>query len=247
MLNLENLELRVREQAAYIPILDTDPFRAAKDLTKVDLRQAYELLVKAITDIKAKTPFGECSVPVLLDTILHSKKNCTWFMSFYEAVAFELGVSKESIKLPNIRNLKFTTTSSNPIFTIQIPFESYRNGEVYKIKYLKFPCDNDEDPIEFYRKQYIMQQYEVEDFQDRVLPDWYACEKVTTIFEQYNPRTNTRVKVDCVKGNFLFYLAGASDNWKLIYDVPEEMYHVVTALLFRNYGIYHKEVEEELE
>ena len=90
-------------------------------------------------------------------------------------------------------------------------------------------------PINNYRIRYILENYEMSDFIDNCYPEWYLIKR-TTIFEQYSERTNTRVRVDFQSGEFLYFIAGASDNWQKIEGVPIEMDHVIGALIFRSYS-----------
>ena len=78
-----------------------------------------------------------------------------------------------------------------------------------------------------------MENYDMSDFIDDAYPAWYLLRE-TTIFEQYSEKTNTRVRIDFRNGEFMYFIAGASDNWQPILGVPVEMDHVVSALLFRN-------------
>ena len=73
------------------------------------------------------------------------------------------------------------------------------------------------------------------DFIDDAYPAWYLI-NTTTVFEQYSEKTNTRVRVDFREGEFMYFIAGASDNWQRIEEVPAEMDHVIAALLFRSYS-----------
>ena len=89
--------------------------------------------------------------------------------------------------------------------------------------------------INNYRIKYIMEDYDMSDFIDDCYPEWYLLQN-TTIFEQYSEKTNVRVRVDFRDREFVYYVAGASDNWKRIENVPVEMDDVVAALIFRSYS-----------
>ena len=80
-----------------------------------------------------------------------------------------------------------------------------------------------------------MENYDMSEFIDDSFPAWYLIQD-TTIFEQYSEKTNTRVRVDFRNGEFSYFIAGASDNWQKIMDVPKEMDHVIGALIFRSYS-----------
>ena len=61
-----------------------------------------------------------------------------------------------------------------------------------------------------------------------------------------NIKTNKRVRIDFNKGELLYFIAGASDNWKQVVNVPIEMDYVITALLFRNYSFEDELSEDSL-
>ena len=110
------------------------------------------------------------------------------------------------------------------------------NGE-----HMKYENYTDEELITLFREgntqiaDYIMENYDMSEFVDDAYPNWYLI-KDTTVFEQYSEKTNTRVRVDFRNGEFSYFIAGASDNWKKVEGVPLEMDHVIAALIFRSYS-----------
>lgn len=56
-------------------------------------------------------------------------------------------------------------------------------------------------PINNYRIRYIVSDYDLNNFQDKEYQGWYIL-KNTTVYERYNEKTNTRVRIDFRDGNF---------------------------------------------
>ena len=54
---------------------------------------------------------------------------------------------------------------------------------------------------------------------------------------KYSYKTNTRIRIDFRNNNLYYFIAGASDNWREIEDVPNEMKYVVYSLLYKNYMV----------
>lgn len=219
---IKEYKISSKKQAAYIPILDAEPSFAAKFLTKKDLKKAYKLLTETFDEINNNNPYH---LP-LYDTILNSGYNFTWFVNFFREIEnilrkepMYIDLTKCPIQLDN--NLE-VYHPFYPQFHHQDTYVLYNFGTNVKTQ----------TPINNYRMKYISAQYDLSEFQDDQYPGWYLL-KNTTVFEQYNEKTNTRVKVEFRGGRFFYFIAGASDNWQVI-EAPSEMDHVVSALLFRN-------------
>ena len=210
-------------QAAYIPILDMNPTFAANFLTKNDLQTSYNLLKEVYSDLRS----GVVNYIPLVNTILASRDNFMWFATFFKELEAGLNV-EEPFDIP------YTSSPENVGEAPEVyqPFKSVQRKGSIGLTYLKTNV-KDQSPINNYRILYIMQDYDMDEFQGDCYPGWYLL-KDTTVFEQYNEKTNTRVRIDFRNGEFLYFIAGASDNWQPIPDVPVEMDHVVSALLFRN-------------
>lgn len=219
---LKSIHINNYAQGAYIPILDEEPSFAAKFLTKKDLTKAYRLLKETFKEINKQEPYH---LPLYF-TIINSRYNFMWFVNFFRAIE-EIREEKET-KI----NFLMCPTDSSYILEVYQPFSIGYNRD----KTIKFqtPSINvkAQPPINNYRIGYIRANYNLQDFQDDQYPGWYLL-KETTVFEQYNEKTNVRVKIEFRSGRFFYFIAGASDNWQLI-DTPPEIDHVVSALLFRN-------------
>lgn len=222
MREIKEYTLESNKQAAYIPILDEEPSFAAKFLTKKDLEKAYEVLKETFKEIKMEKPFH---LP-LYETILNSRFNFMWFVNFLREIEVILG--KDEYKI----NFKRCPSNAGKELEVYQPFKlSIRKG----LRCLAYSKRNVEDQpfINNYRIKYIEAGYDLSEFQDDQYPGWYLL-KDTVVFEQYNEKTNIRVKIEFRDSRFYYFVAGASDNWLLIEDVPKEMDNIVSALLFRN-------------
>jgi hypothetical protein len=222
---IKEYKLSSIKQAHYIPVLDKDPVLAARALTKKDIGKSYKYLMKAFEEIRKDKIYSE----PLVETILFSKENFLWFTAFLKELENMLGVKEYEApfdKAPPYANIRAPIVYS--------PFHAGNRKEdiaLFNYKTLSKTLH----PINNYRIKYIMENYEMSDFIDDAYPAWYLI-KTTTVFEQYSEKTNTRVRVDFREGEFMYFIAGASDNWQRIEDVPAEMDHVVAALLFRSYS-----------
>ena len=234
---------RVSEKLAYIPILDDRADLAANYLTIEDMKSAYELLKVVFDEIK-KGKGGEHKV--LYDTLMFDKKNFDWFCIFFKQLESnliienvyeipylfcpldeeDLGKKDEPFSL-NLKN-KF-----NKRPTIHQPFGVYYKNGVYSLDYL--PSNKSSaDFVTNYRIKYILEAYGLEDFKNATFPSWYSLSE-TTIYEKYSYKTNARVRIDFKDNTLHYFIAGASDNWKEIEHVPEDMNYIIYALLYKNY------------
>ena len=221
---LKLYKLNEERQASYIPILDEDPVFAARFLTKEDLVGAYKLLKECFEEIKKDESYYE----VLRGTIMSTYVNFIWFASMLREM--EILLDMEEYEIPYERAPQKSRIQK---FSAYNPFQCIRKGKDKKISLQPLSINVEGQTfVNNHRIFYIAQNYDMEEFQDDVFPAWYLL-KETTVFEQYNEKTNTRVRIEFIKGEFQYYISGASDNWQLIEDVPLEMDSVVSALLFR--------------
>lgn len=219
---IKEYKISSKKQAAYIPILDAEPSFAAKFLTKKDLKKAYKLLTETFREINNNEPYH---LP-LYCTILNSGYNFTWFVNFFRAI--------ESIlrKKPIHIDLTKCPIQLEEKLEVYQPYGAYLEPDSsYRLYYLSSNVKN-QHPINNYRIKYIGANYDLSEFQDDQYPGWYLLSE-TTIFEQYNEKTNVRVRIEFNGGKFHYFIAGASDNWQYI-NAPKEMDHIISALIFRN-------------
>ena len=217
--NLKNIKVKNWEQIYFPYILDKDPVKAASYLTIKDSTLALELLLKAYDSIEARTN----EYPILQYCIVWSQSNFEWFVLFtLELIRLVTGEEGE-FKFPYefIQERKFNPLSFFP------PLE-YKSKRAVVRKFRK----EFTNVVDAYRVLYLSHKYDLQDFREG-FPAWYTLGSLC-VFEEYNPKTNTRVKITFSDGELHYYIAGASDNWQEIYDVPLEMDHIVSALLFRS-------------
>ena len=216
--NLEGKTVEKDTEAAYPPILDTDPVFAARFLCKEDLDIFYIVLERAFRSICSKEP---CDFHILIDSIMYSKENLDWFMTFYKEMEILKGEDYSYFKLP-IRKFKGNGLEFQP------PFYVDKNNKIYYEK-IRIKSKN---PIIKHRVEYIRRGLDVTAFRDGY-PAWYSFND-TTVFEHYDENSNVRVRIDFNNGEFLYYICGASDNWQRLQEVPLEVDYIISALLFRS-------------
>ena len=202
------------------PILDVGPVFSADFLSKEDMDNCYnslKIIFKAIEE-------GNIEDYVIMNTFLNHDSRCyVWIVTFFKRIEENLGVSET--KIPQYEFYQSDRVDFPP------PYEIVKTNKGYGIKPINIKLRT-EDIVNKYRVLYIKRGYEVEDFQDGY-PAWYSISD-TTVFEKYDVKTNRRVRIDYNKGELLYFIAGASDNWQQIIHVPIEMDYVVMSLLFRN-------------
>ena len=216
---LMGIEVKSNEQLSYPYILDNDPVRAANYLTMDDSLEAVKLLSYTYNVLKGE----EKPKYALLERNMKMHAVFDWFAKFYTELIQSYNLD-EYEKVPYELKPK-GKINNNLLF---FPPLVYRTK---KIQEVKFP-PKIIDVVSKYRCLYIKKRVQLSDFKDGY-PSWYVLSNMT-LFEEYNIMTNIRVKLDFTEGEFRYYIAGASDNWKEIRDVPLEMDHVISALIFRS-------------
>ena len=225
----------------YIPVLDKDPTYACEYLTRSDLIDSYKLLKEVFKEIEK----GKIKHEILADTILYCKENFKWYSVFAKEAAKIL--KEDEIKIPYEKVPRYVKRPRTKNFRepvkVQQPFGVYYNEKRknYYVEELKFNKETN-DPINNYRIKYILDQYELSEFVGASYPSWYSLTDLT-IFEKYCTKTNTRVRIDFKDGNLHYFIAGASDNWREIENVPSSMIYVIFALLFRTIDVNTTESE----
>ena len=216
--NLKNIKVKGWEQVYFPPVLDQDPTLAARYLTIKDSALALEILLKAYDAIEK----DEQVYPVLQYCITWSRSNFNWFVLFTIELIRLVMNEEGDFKFPYDKIVE----RKEDILSLFPPLE-YKNKKArvreFRVKYANI--------IDAHRLLYISHGYSVQDFREG-FPTWYTINSLS-VFEEYNPKTNVRVKITFSSGEFHYFIAGASDNWQEIGDVPIEMDHVISALLFR--------------
>lgn len=231
---------------SYIPVLDKNPKLAVQYLTKEDLLASYELLKEVFNEIKSKT--RGIKHKIMVDTLLFSKENFKWYSVFLRHAANLLNLKE--VRIPYDKSPKYSM-SSHPtrkevwLIRAHQPFGVYYDGQ--KKNYFAEELEQNRaecDAITNFRIKYISEQHEVQEFVGKGYPTWYTLEDLT-IYEKYCVKTNTRIRVDFKNGKLHYFIAGASDNWKEIKGVPDDMKYVIYALLFRNSDVNTLENAED--
>ena len=212
-------------QTHYPPILDRDPVAAARSIIKKDIERNHKLLKETFEEIGEDEPFHE----PLVHTILFSKENFLWFASMLKE--FENILKLEEFKIPYNKCPEEMGIEAPIVYP---PFYGAPLGKKKVTMSRPKPLSRKLPPINNYRIKYLMEDYDMSEFLYDCFPDWYLL-RTTTIFEQYSEKTNVRVRVDYRNGEFHYFVAGASDNWKEILGVPADIDDVVAALIFRSY------------
>lgn len=202
------------------PVLDYDATFAAQSLCKEDMRACYNFLKLIFQAIENNT-LNE--YVIMNDFLSDNSKAFFWIVTFFKEIEKLLQV-EEAYSVP------FYDFKDSKKLSFPPPYSFKKCKEGCKIVPIELNLKSD-DVVNKYRVMYIKNCYEVTDFIDGY-PSWYVLSD-TTIFEEYNVKTNKRIRIDCNKGEFLYFIAGASDNWQQIVDVPLEMDYVVASLLFR--------------
>ena len=198
-------------------ILDSDPIRAANSLTLEDEVSIMKLVKETYEKL------GEKDQPnIAFEKMLrYSKSNFDWFALF----AIELfRINEQKVEVPY--NKVRITGEMTDLFLF--PPLTYSGGKAKA----DLPRGTEVNPIVQYRILYISQAHEAQEFRDG-FPAWYVFSD-TTLYEHYSNTTGVRARIDFNNGEFHYYIAGASDNWKQIVGVPLEMDSIVSNLLFRN-------------
>lgn len=202
------------------PILDKDPVFAAEFLSTYDSKHYLDLLIKTYENLGQESQKNIA----LEELILYNRVNYKWFRTFTLTLKNLEGMSTE-VYIPTESICDFRNEEKALVFIPPLRVVNKRAKPIsLKVK--------DGNVISLNRALYIRECYSLADFRSG-FPAWYAFSK-TTIFEKYNPKTNKRVRIDFENGEFKYFLAGASDRWIRIVNVPLEMDSVVSALLFKN-------------
>ena len=206
------------------PILDYDAVFAAQFLSKEDLESAHTNLSNIIEAMEDGTLENYIIINAFLEG---NRKAYLWLSTFYQEV-------ERILEVEDIKNFPPYSTFKNTGVNYIDPFcvkKSVAKSKGYRVEPINIKLRK-YDVVNLYRVVYIQRKYEVTDFKDG-FPAWYLMQN-TTVFENYDVVTNKRVRIDFNKGEFYYFVAGASDNWKQVIEVPIEMDYIVSALLFKN-------------
>lgn len=205
----------------FLPVLDYNAAFAAQFLCKEDMQVCYTFL-KVIFQAIEKGTLKE--YVIMNDFLSQGNRAFFWIVTFFKEL-------EKLLQVEEVYPIPFYDCSKDGEISFPPPYSFKKGKEGFRIEPVKLKLKSG-DVVNMYRVVYIKNCYEVMDFIDGY-PSWYILSD-TTIFEEYNIKTNKRIRIDCNRGEFLYFIAGASDNWQQIVDVPLEIDYVIAALLFRN-------------
>lgn len=239
--NLDEEIIDSPEDGYYPILLSTQAEKAATSLTIEDAVKAHTVLTHIYSSPEEK------DYKLLREAINYSKYNFFWFHTFYIKIAEEfkskLEIDSVTPQYPEVKESLFYVVKTYLPFFI-LPYKD--KYKIYTEQFIKdyyassFKVNKNGvlDVVEnvpgiekINRVMYIKEDYEVDDFLNGY-PFWYKLP--TKIFERYSTKLNRRVRICYENNEFRYFIAGASDNWEEIYEVPIEMDIVLHALLFRN-------------
>ena len=217
-----NIKSKNKRDLEFPPVTDYNPIFAAQFLTIEDSLFYYDLLREFFEALwKGKS----ARFLVLSEFIKDSRKAYEWLVFFYKEL-------ERILEIEDIKDVpKFEGGDEEIIFTLPSYLRKKVSSDYYGFYPKKFKLNNN-DVVNRYRVVYIGKSLELTDFRDG-FPAWYMLND-TTVFEDYNVKSNKRIRIDFRRGEFLYFVAGASDNWQQIVDIPLEIDYVVAALMFRN-------------
>ena len=216
------LQLKGRD-LTLVPILDRDPILAANFLTIRDREDALTALTDTFRHLKSPLQRNKA----LELNILLNKETFIWYTKFATEID-RLVTGKSTIEIPYHIMDEFPKYPMYP-FLLLPPIKYYPEKKAVNFEIKK---TKDKNPINLWRIKYIREEFEESEFADGY-PAWYIMSE-TTVYENYSTRTNRRVRIDFINGEFIYYIAGASDKWRRIVGVPSEIDFVVASLLFKN-------------
>ena len=219
--HLEHIEVNSQKECTYPIILDKDPVLAADFLTIEDSEKCLEIMLNAFGGLE--------KYPLLEFTLSWSFTNFNWFVKFTKEL-IRLIAEDKKYTFPLELCPKYDDKKDKRGLVEVFPPVKYSKKRAHPVRFRS----KIKDPIDMYRILYIASNHYLEDFRDG-FPAWYSIGDLV-LYENYNARTNVRVRVIHRDKEFRYFICGASDNWKEVMEVPLEMDYIVAALLFRDLG-----------
>lgn len=223
--NIEGERIEKIEDAYFPPIIERYPDLNAVSLPIAEQESAYRALKDSFESIKQ----GKSSHKYLEECMLSNERTYIWFCTFFRELEKEIS-EKDKYDIPyNIsytRNDKYWLYFQYPMYVREF------NGE-YTAHYKKYKGGKlDQDMIKKHRAELISKRLEYTDFRNG-FPNWYVIPNV--VFEKYSSKINKRAKLLYNgKGEFEYYISGASDNWEQVYNVPLEIDDIIACILFQD-------------
>lgn len=223
---LKKIEVHSNKQCSLPTVLDRDPVLAASFLTIADSEKNLELCLAMYDSLRK----GENKYPIFESCVGWSLTNYKWFMDFTKEL-LKLVAGEDKTLPPDLMQFSPKGSKKDKKEVVELFPPLNYNKSKHRAEPVKFRS-RIKNVIDMYRIKYIAANYTLEDFRGG-FPAWYSLGD-TIVFENYNMRTNVRTRIVHKGGEFRYFICGASDNWKEIDEVPLEMDHIVSAILFRN-------------
>ncbi len=223
--------------AYFPPIVGLDPITNAHEITIEDGEGAYRALKQLYIDLGN----GKFSNSFLEQAILFSKNSFDYYATFFRELEKTLSISTlgiEEVKIPFELAPEGVCKTDERRLPVQPPLYLEKVGDKYRVKYKTYGTHTFENtsPIILHRMNYMFKAPDLEEYPNG-FPTWYSFVTLSgTLFEKYSPQLNKRIRIDWVDQQFKYFIAGSSDNWQQIYNVPIEMDDVVAILMFRHLG-----------
>ena len=181
------------------------------------LKESFE----AIKNNKSKHKFLE-------ECMLSNENTFIWFCTFFRELEKIIAPQNERYLVPY--DITYLTKNRTFLY-FQYPMYVTQFKGNYVARYKKYKGNPlAQDIVNKHRAELISKRLEYADFRNG-FPNWYVVSHV--VFEKYSSKINKRVKLLYnAKGEFEYYICGASDNWEQIYNVPLEIDDVIACILF---------------
>ena len=214
------------EDAYFPPIVELYPELNALSIPEKEQEAAYLALKDSFESLKK----GGSAHKLLEECLLTTEKTFLWFCTFFKELEKIISNKRDTYEIP------YTLTPKNKTKTFlyfQYPMYVTKQNETYIVHYRKYRGNTlRNELLNKHRTELISQRLEYTDFKNG-FPNWYVISHV--VFEKYSEKINKRVKLLYnSKGEFEYYICGASDNWEQIFNVPLEIDDVIACILFND-------------
>lgn len=217
------------EDAYFPPIVDCIPEINAISIPINEQESAY----LAIRDSFKALKNGESAHKFLEESMLSTQRTFLWYCTFFKELEKRIigkGKNADTYEIP------FEITPKNRTKTyiyFQYPMYLKEINKKYIVHYQEHKNSIfEKDLIKRHRSELISRRLEVTEFSEG-FPNWYVTPQI--VYEKYSSKINKRVRLHYNgKGEFEYYICGASDNWEQIFNVPIEIDDVIACILYRD-------------
>lgn len=223
--NIDNEIIDKIEDAYFPPIVESYPELNADSLPIEEQRKAYRALKDSFESLKQ----NKSSHKYLEECMCYNERTFIWFCTFFKKLEGQMS-KKSNYLIPY--NLTPPNKDKNFLFFQYPMYVSELQGK-FIAHYIKYKGERlNNDIIKKHRAELISKRLEYTDFKNG-FPNWYVLPNV--VFEKYSSKINKRAKLLYNgKGEFEYYISGASDNWEQVYNVPLEIDDIIACILFQD-------------